>query len=50
MNPTEIQLFMFDYDGTLRDSMNPSVPGTKPSAFAEAIIQYHPNCEDKVKK
>ncbi len=47
MNPQTIKLFMFDYDGTLRDSMNPSVPGTKPSAFAQAVAEYHPQLREK---
>ncbi|MBI2103122.1 HAD family hydrolase [Candidatus Woesearchaeota archaeon] len=53
MNPDTIRLFMFDYDGTLRDSMNPDVPGTKPSAFAQAVIDHHPTLNvrrDEVKQ
>lgn len=47
MNSQTIKLFMFDYDGTLRDSMNPSVPGTKPSAFAQAVAEYHPELKEQ---
>ncbi|MFH1588983.1 MAG: HAD hydrolase-like protein [archaeon] len=47
MDKNKIKLFMFDYDGTLRDSMNPNVKGAKPQAFAESIVEFHPELSDK---
>lgn len=43
MDKSLVNVIAFDYDGTLRDSMNPNIPGTKPGAFAQAVIDFHPS-------
>jgi len=53
MDPTNVKVILFDYDGTLRDSMNPGVPGTKPSAFSRAVVDFQPSLvgqEDVIKQ
>src|SRR3989338_6923322 len=42
LDPARVKVIIFDYDGTLCDSMNLDVPGTKPHAFARAVAGYHP--------
>jgi len=43
MNPDAVKVVMFDYDGVLRDAMNPHLPGTKPHAFAKAVVDFQPS-------
>ena len=47
LDPARVKVIIFDYDGTLRDSINPDVPGTKPHAFAQAVARYHPALKDR---
>lgn len=47
MNTNDVKVLVFDYDGTLRDSMNPDFPGTKPHSFARAVVEYHPQLNGK---
>ncbi len=50
MNANDVEVLVFDYDGTLRDSMNPDVPGTKPSAFARSVVEYQPSLNGREKE